>query len=266
MQIGAGEDSSAKRRLVLVVEYQGTRYHGFQLQAGQPTIQGELEGALLKLTGESTRIRGASRTDSGAHAKGQVVDFLTQTKLTNETFMRGLNWHLPPDIKVRSSHESCLEFNSRKDAVSRIYRYTVVASSSSSPLLREYAHWVRAPLNVEAMAQGAKTLIGTHDFGALSGPIADGRSTVRTVKRWDVFKNGDVVIMEAEADGFLPHQIRKTASVILEIGKERLKQETMRDILHGKVVQLDRCPYLPAKGLCLMAVTYREFSPEGKET
>ena len=110
------------KRAALIVEYQGTRYAGFQLQIGHPTIQGELEKALTHFTGQSTRIRGASRTDSGAHAKGQVVDFLTSTRHPLEKFVPALNYHLPEDIKVLAAHWVDDAFNSRRNALSRVYQ------------------------------------------------------------------------------------------------------------------------------------------------
>ena len=248
--------------MALVVEYQGTRYSGFQLQAHHPTIQGELEQALLKLTGEPTRVRGASRTDAGAHARGQVVDFLTSATFTTDTFLRGLNSYLPPDIKVRASHEVGLDFNARKDAASRVYRYTLLSSASPSPLLREFSHWVRDPLDVDVMVQAAGALVGTHDFSVLAAPLLPGRGGVRTVYCWDVWRREESVFLEVGADGFLPHQVRRTSSVILETGLGRLEPGAVKGILEGSTEVPNGCPYLPAKGLCLMAVNYKNFPPE----
>ena len=251
------------RRLALVVEYQGTRYSGFQLQVHHPTVQGELERALRNLTGESIRVRGASRTDAGAHAKGQVIDFLASASFTTETFLRGMNSYLPVDIKVRGSSEASLDFHSRKDATSRVYRYTVLAGQSPSPILREFSHWIRPPLDVISMVQAAGSLVGTHDFSALAAPLVSGRSGVRRVDRWDVWSDGELVLMEVEASSFLPHQVRKTSSVLLEIGLGRLEPMALQHIINGNMDVPSRCAYLPAKGLCLMAVKYKDFPSEG---
>ena len=112
--------SDGRRRLALILEYDGTRYKGFQWQSQAPSIQGEVEAAIRSFTGESTRVRGASRTDSGVHATGQVVDFLSGSTHTTQTFVNALNWYLPPDIRVRGAWDTSLGFNSRKDAVSRV--------------------------------------------------------------------------------------------------------------------------------------------------
>lgn len=253
-----------QRRLALVVEYQGTRYHGFQLQRDHPTIQGELEQALYSLTGQVTRIRGASRTDSGAHARAQVVDFDTVSSLPPEVFLLGLNSYLPPDIKVRGSYETSHDFHSRKSAHTRKYRYTLWNSRTPSPLMREFSHWVRDPLNVASMNEAACALKGLHDFAPLSGVLPPGRSTVRNVRRWELWREGEFVFMEAEADGFLPHQIRRAGGVLVEVGLGRLEPSVVQSILSGQSAIPAGCAVLPAKGLCLMSIEYDDFPPESE--
>ena len=262
----ADEPLTKERRLALIVEYQGTRYHGFQLQDGQPTIQGELERALQRLTSQDVRVRGASRTDSGAHARGQVIDFLTSAPLPTDTFLRGLNFHLPHDIKVRGSYEADADFHSRKSALSRTYRYTFLNSATPSPLMREFSHWVRNPLDVTTMNMAARALHGVHDFAPLAGTLPPGRTSRRQVHRWEVWREGDQVLMEATANGFLPHQIRRTGSVLLEIGLGRLEPQALQSILAGEAQVPAWCALLPARGLCLMSVEYNDFPPESKGT
>ena len=265
-QLSEGRRSIQQRRLALVVEYQGTNYHGFQLQHNHPTIQGELEQALYRLTGEEVRIRGASRTDSGAHARGQVIDFLTTASLSAEVFLRGLNYYLPPDIKVRGSYDADHDFHARKSALSRRYRYTFLNSPTPSPLMREFFQWVRDPLDVPLMNEAACALQGLHDFAPLAGALADGRTTVRDVLRWELWRDGDLVFMEAEANGFLPYQIRRTGSVLQEIGLGRLEPQALKSILANEIGVPAWCAVLPAKGLCLMSVEYNDFPPESKGT
>ena len=255
-----------ERRLALVVEYQGTNYHGFQLQDDQPTIQGQLEQALHRLTGQSVRIRGASRTDSGAHAKAQVVDFLTPALLSKDVFMRGLNFYLPPDIKVRASYDIDLDFHSRNSASSRTYRYTLLNNPAPSPLMREFSHWVRDSLDVPIMNEAATALHGVHDFAPLAGALPPSRSAVREVKRWELWREGDLVLMEATANGFLPHQIRRAGAVLLAVGLGRLAPRVLQDILACDTTIPAWCAALPAKGLCLISVDYNDFPPESKGT
>jgi tRNA pseudouridine38-40 synthase len=248
------------RRLVLVLEYEGTRYKGFQWQATVPTIQGTVEQALERFTGERTRVRGASRTDSGAHAAGQVVDFLTCAGYPPEAFVNALNWHLPPDVRVRAAWQGPLDFNSRFDATSRVYRYTLWNDRMPSALWRDFSHWVRAPLDLHRMREAAGHLPGTHDLSALAVGLPPGRNPVRSIKDWDVCRDGYLVYIDAEADGFLPHQIRRTNGVLVEVGLGRLSAEAMKDIIDGTFGQIRNCPSLPAKGLCLRKVNYPNFS------
>ena len=244
--------------MVLVLEYDGTRYSGFQWQANAPTIQGTVEQALESFTRERTRIRGASRTDSGAHATGQVVDFLTQAVYPPETFARALNWHLPPDIRVRGVWEASPDFHARFKAVSRVYRYSIWNDRWPSALWRDYSHWVTSSLDVEKMVEAASHLPGSHDFSVLAVSLPPDRSGVRNVKRWDVWREGSLVHIEAEADGFLPHQVRRTNGILVEVGLGRLSPEVITHIIDGTSKEIKNCPPLPARGLCLRKVHYSE--------
>ena len=132
----------SNRRIALTVEYDGTHYKGFQLQNNKPTIQGELEEALKRLTQQSIRVRGASRTDSGAHALGQVVDFKVHSNLSTDQFVKGLNFYLPNDIGIQSANDVPEEFNARRNALTRIYRFNILNLPIQSPLKRFTHHWV----------------------------------------------------------------------------------------------------------------------------
>jgi tRNA pseudouridine38-40 synthase len=254
--VNQGQCPAPERRLALLLEYDGTRYNGFQWQAQFPSVQGELEKGIKSLTGETTRVRGASRTDSGVHARGQVVDFLTRSSYTTETFINALNWYLSSDIRVRGACGMPQGFNSRKEAVSRVYRYTVLNARWPSALLRDFSHWVSASLDVPSMVEGAGYLVGAHDFSALASPLPPRRSPVRRVGRWDVWRDGELVLIEAEANSFLPHQIRRTNGVLLGIGLGRLDVGVMREMLNGALKEPSHSPSLPAKGLCLIQVNY----------
>ncbi|PKB64074.1 MAG: tRNA pseudouridine(38-40) synthase TruA [SAR202 cluster bacterium Io17-Chloro-G2] len=245
--------------MALVVEYDGTGYAGFQLQDGQSTIQGEIEIALKRFTGESIRIRGASRTDAGAHAQGQVVDFLTSSRHHTDLFPRALNHYLPDDIQVQAVHHMAGDFHSRKHASARTYRYNVLNRPWPSPLARNRWFWVRGDLNVERMASAAQTLVGKHDFRPLAPGYPAGRSADRRVTRWDVWREDEAVIFECEANGFLKHQIRRTNGLLLAVGKGRWPVSVVADVLTGKCEEEIGWPSIPARGLCLMKVTYPDF-------
>ncbi len=258
------------RRLALVVEYEGVNYAGFQLQSQQPTIQGEIERALNRLTGERIRIRAASRTDSGAHALGQVVDFETEATYSAITFLRALNYYLPADIRVQQAFEMKPEFHSRRDAASRVYRYQILNRPWPSPLRRRECHWVREPLQIEEMNLAAQDLVGRHDFRPLAPEHPPERSAVRIVHRWNVERAGnsaDTVVIRCEGSGFLKRQIRRANAILVEIGKGKWPREAVKVILGtanqavkaGEPWMTREIPSLPARGLCLVEVTYRDF-------
>ena len=254
------------RRLALVVEYEGTDYAGFQLQATEPTIQGEIEKALFRFTGERIRIRGASRTDSGAHALGQVVDFVSQALYPAETFVNALNFYLPEAIRIVRGLEVDADFNSRRDAESRVYRYLIWNRNSPPALLRKQSYWVREPLDVRRMNEAARELAGTHDFRVFAPGHPMDRSAVRQVHRWEATTGQEIpgtIVITCEANGFMQHQIRRTNAVLVEIGKGKLATGFLTECMEGTVDKqrkliLDSIPTLPARGLCLVEVKYRK--------
>ena len=258
------ENTGGVRRLALLVEYEGTNYAGFQLQADEPTIQGEIEKALAAFLGEQIRVRGASRTDSGAHALGQVVDFTTESRYSPETFVGALNYRLPEDIKVTRAREVANSFNVRRDAVSRVYRYRILNRPTPSPLSRRHCHWIREPLQIERMGQAARHLLGKHDFRPLAPGHPADRSAVRTVYRWEVSREQDcedTIAITCEANGFMLHQIRRANAILAEIGKGRWPTEAMLQVLgetrgEPESIQIANIPSLPARGLCLVEVKY----------
>jgi len=240
-------------RVVLLVEYEGTNYAGFQLQAGPTTVQGELEKALEHFTGQRTRVRGASRTDSGTHAKGQVVDFTTVTKHPLERFPPALNYHLPKDINVLEAHRVDDDFNSRRCALSRTYQYSILNRHTPSPLRRKTHLWIREALDIDKMAEAAQHLVGVHDFRPLAIGHSEDRSAVREVVRWEVDRFEDTIVIECEANGFLKQQIRKANGILTEIGRGKYPTDKVKQTLEGDV---SRTPLLSAHGLCLISVKY----------
>ena len=203
-------------------------------------------------------MRGASRTDSGAHAKGQVVDLITRASYPVETFVNALNWYLPEDIKIRGGCETSPGFSARKDAIGRVYRYTVLNSKWPTAMLRCFSHWVAPSLDVDRMGEAASFLPGTHDFSALTVQLPPGRSPVRSMRSWEVRQEGELVIIDAEGDSFLPHQVRRTNGVLVEIGLGRAPVELLKLVTDGTQKEIEHCPSLPAKGLCLLKVKYRD--------
>ena len=250
-----------ERRIALVVAYEGSEYAGFQWQAGAPTIQEELEKAFFKLTGEAARVRGASRTDSGAHALGQVVDVATRSAHGPDVIRAAMNHYLPDAIRVTVASEMPAGFNARRSATQRRYRYSILNRRVPSPLLRRTHHLEPIPLNLEAMRRASESLLGIRDFRQLATGHPADRSAVRLVYSWVVEihpADTDVITIDCTANGFLRHQIRRSNAVLVEIGKGNLPVHAMADALAGRIQKRSNIPTLPAKGLCLQQVHYPE--------
>ena len=247
------------RRIALVVAYEGTDYAGFQSQVGAPTVQDELETAISKLTGVLSRVRGASRTDAGTHACGQVVDFATESALDASVFVPAMNYYLPEAIRVKSAFDAPAKFHSRYDATRREYRYSILNREVASPLLRRTHHLETAPLELANMQKAAVSLLGIRDFRRVSATYPADYSTVRKVLRWEADRHPsipDVITIDCVASGFLRHQIRRANAVLVEIGKGKLPIHAMAEALAGRISNQLRIRTLPAKGLCLKSVHY----------
>ena len=243
-------------KVVLIMEYDGTRYHGFQLQATLPTIQWEIEKALWELTGERTRVITASRTDAGVHAKGQVVSFRTKSPLPPQTFVNGLNYYLSKDIAVKAAYRVDDSFNVRRDAVSREYSYYILNSLTRSPIREGFSYRVGGHLDIEAMNQACQALIGEHDFISFASSMGIGtKNTVRRVYQAEMEKDGELAVFNMVANSFLTHQVRQTVGTLIRVGLGRMKVDEFCSIMEAKKPGLGG-PTAPARGLCLMQVNY----------
>jgi len=243
-------------KIVLIVEYDGTGYHGFQLQANMPTIQGELEKALWRLTQERIRVTAASRTDAGVHAKGQVVSFRTKSSLPLQTFIKGLNYYLPQDIAVKAAYRVGESFNVRRSALSREYNYYILNSLTRSPIRRGFSYLVAGHLDIEAMNEACQALIGEHDFASFASCIGvEIKNTLRTVYRAENQKNGELVIFNIVANSFLPHQVRNTIGTLIRVGLGKMTVDEFCSIIEAKKPGLAG-PTVPARGLCLIRINY----------
>ena len=185
-----------------------------------------------------------------------MVDFLTSSAQPVEQFPKALNYYLPESITVSGAKQMPLDFHSRKDATSRIYRYQILNRDWKSPIRRNTHYWVRGGLQVSRMAVAARRLVGTHDFRALAAGQPPDKSAIRRVYSWEVWKEGDTIIIEAEANGFLRHQIRKANALLIGVGKGHRPETIISDVLSGKLSAQWECSPLPAHGLCLMEVNY----------
>lgn len=250
-------DPATGAKTILIIEYEGTRYHGSQYQVNAPTIQGEIEKALKKLTGIKTRIKAASRTDAGVHAFGQVVSFRAGADLPLKAFVDGLNHFLPDDIAVKEAFYGSEALDVRRDAVSREYRYRILNSPTPSPLHRACSFRVEGDLDTGAMNRACRTLIGRHDFASFvsSAETARKKRTVRDVSKAEITRNGDMIVLDIVADSFLPHQVRNIVGSLIEVGRGRMTVDEFARMVESAQPGLAG-PTAPAAGLCLMRVNY----------
>ncbi|MBI4285311.1 MAG: tRNA pseudouridine(38-40) synthase TruA [Chloroflexi bacterium] len=241
----------------MILEYDGTNYYGFQLQANKPTIQAQLEAALQQLTVEKIRVRAASRTDTGVHARGQVVSFRTHSALPVTTLVNGLNHYLPEDIAVLSAHRVEDTFDVRRAAVSREYSYYVLNRATRSPVKRLFAYQVSRPLDIAAMDQACQYLVGTHDFASFASRVKGVkiRTTIRHVYRATVSKDGEMVVFNMVANAFLPHQVRNTVGSLIRVGLGRISLAEFGALMAARKIGAAG-PAVPARALCLERVNY----------
>lgn len=240
------------RRLLAIVEYDGTNFEGFQIQKRRRTVQGEIEKALHQITGEKIRVTGAGRTDTGVHAAGMGVHFDTAWRRTPEILQRALNAVLPSDIAIRRVTQAPPDFSARYSAKSRAYRYTILNQAVRAPLVDRYALVVAEPLAADAMDAAARCLIGQHDFGAFGTPPR-GDNTVREMYAAQVRRDGERVLVDLEANAFLYRMVRRIVGTLIPVGKSALSIAEFSEVLEKK---RRAGQSVPPQGLCLIAVKY----------
>ncbi|MBN1660947.1 MAG: tRNA pseudouridine(38-40) synthase TruA [Anaerolineae bacterium] len=242
-------------RLWAVVEYDGTEFAGFQIQARERTVQGEIERALEAVTGHSTRIVGAGRTDSGVHASGQVIAFSARWHHGIPVLQRALNAVLAADVAIVGVGPARSGFHPRYSATSRTYRYTILSQEWRSPLWRRTAWHVKRPLDVQQMMEASRYLVGTHDFTTFGRP-PDGRENgVRTVLGAEWSARANVLTFEIEANAFLYRMVRSVVGTVALVGEGRFPAEEVAEMLQARDRSLVR-QVAPALGLCLTKVSY----------
>ena len=251
-------------KFVLLIEYDGTQYHGFQWQTNLPTIQNELEQAIKKFCGGSSRVTAASRTDAGVHAKGQVISFWGKSTLDTTTMVRALNYYLPRDIAVKAAQKANDDFNVRSDALSREYRYHILNNDTRSPFSQSFALFVPKTLDIEVMNEACQFIQGEHDFMSFASSLDNIKSTWRNVYEASVsyepevkqsHKKGSLVAFRVVANSFLLHQVRNTVGLLIRLGLSKIDLGDFRDIMEARSLGLAG-PTAPACGLCLMKVNY----------
>ncbi len=244
------------RNFKIILQYDGTRYQGWQRQISTDnTIQGKVEALLSKMCETKVEIDGAGRTDAGVHALGQTANFHIDTDKTAEEIMDYMNMYLPEDISVISCEEKPERFHARLNAKGKVYRYHIWNSPKKPVFRRKYVHQVPDRLDMEEIKKAAELLCGTHDYQSFTSAKKGKKSTVRTVNNIDVTREGEELIFTFQGDGFLYHMVRIMMGTLIEVGLGIRKAEDIPFILEAK----DRSKsghLIPGKGLTLVEVTY----------
>lgn len=240
----------------LIVAYDGTNYHGWQVQPREITVEGVLNRAITELTGEEIMVTGASRTDAGVHALGNVAVFNTESRIPAEKFSYALNQRLPEDVVIQHSEEVAADFHPRHCDCRKTYEYTILNRTFPLPEYRNTAYFYYGMLDVNKMRQACNAFTGEHDFAAFCSAGAQVQTTVRTVYSLEVIeKEGDKLVIRVQGNGFLYNMVRIIAGTLLEVGKGNIAPEA----LPGIIASCDRGqagPTAPAKGLKLVEIQY----------
>lgn len=245
----------AQRNVRLTIEYEGTAYAGWQLQDDQPTVQAVVMMAIEKALGERVTVIGASRTDSGVHARGQVANFRTSSGMAAWKIAHALNAHMPEDVSVTSAVDVPFDFHSQYSAKGKWYQYSVRNDRYRSAVDRAFVHVVRNGLDFKAMQESAKVLVGEHDFRAFATQIDAKKNSVRRMTRIEWSKDGPNLTLDVEGTGFLYNMVRTFAGTMLKIGGGAWPASLMEKILASKD-RKQAGPVAPARGLMLMEVRY----------
>jgi len=235
--------------------YDGTAYRGFQLQPGEDTIQGRLESALSQMAKEPVRVTAAGRTDSGVHARAQVIHFVLPRPIPPRGMLEGLNSMLPDDIRVREIEKAEDNFHARFDARSKTYHYYFDRSKVPSPFRCRYTLHYPFPLDQEALDSGATRFLGERDFAAFRASSCTARTTVRRCTASAFREEGAELVYEIEASGFLHHMVRNVVGTLLEVGRGKRDPSSI-EALFASRERSEAGPTAPAKGLHLVRVTY----------
>ncbi len=245
----------AVRNIKLTIHYDGTAYHGWQVQPGVDTVGGRVQQAIETLTGLSVKVNGSSRTDAGVHALGQVANIRIDSPVPTANLVKALTDRLPDDIAVTEAVDVPDTFDAISDTKSKLYRYSIYTAPVRPVMDIRYCWHRPGKLDADAMAAAARLLIGKHDFKSLASAADDRENSIRTITRCAVIADEDRIYIEVAADGFLYNMVRNIVGTLVEVGRGRWTPEKITEILEAK----DRAvagPIAPASGLCLMRIDY----------
>ncbi|KAF0120997.1 MAG: tRNA pseudouridine38-40 synthase [bacterium] len=244
------------RNIRLVIEYDGTNYHGWQIQPNAVSIQETIEDRLQKITQEEIKLIAAGRTDAGVHAVEQVANFSTRSRLDINKIQMGLNSLLPPDIAIKEISEAEQDFHARYSAKSKIYRYVILNQRFPSPLYRNFSWFIPFKLDIKEMKKAVQCLIGKHDFSSFKASGCNSHNPIREV--YDISLDKDTkgfIIFEIEANAFLKQMVRNIVGTLADVGKGKIGVSEFEEILRAK----DRKKAgitAPPQGLFLVKIKY----------
>lgn len=243
------------RTIKLTIEYDGTNYAGWQIQANGMAIQQVMEEALAKILGSPARLYSSGRTDAGVHAKGMVAVFRTDRDIPVSAFSDGLNVILPHDIAVRVAEEVPSVFDPRRDAKGKHYRYTILNTARRSPLKRLYAWHLRGRLDLDAMREAAAYMVGEKDFAAFRTTGCAARTTVRNIFSVDIAREGEFILIDVKGSSFLRNMVRIMAGTLVQVGSGKIPTTSVPAFFNGKNGATAGMT-APPHGLCLIEVYY----------
>jgi tRNA pseudouridine38-40 synthase len=239
----------------LTISYDGTNYAGWQIQPNGLAIQQVLEETLAKILGAPARVYSSGRTDAGVHAEGMVAMFRTDREIPLSAFSYGLNALLPPDIAVRAAEDAPMEFDPRRDAKGKHYRYTILNAPRRLPLCRLYAWHLRGDLDIGAMREAARQMTGEKDFAAFRTSGCASRTTIRNVFSVDILRDGEFLQVDVKGSGFLRNMVRIMVGTLVEVGQGKIRPGAIPALFkkeNGRTAGMTA----PAHGLCLVEVYY----------
>lgn len=242
-------------RIALIIEYDGSQYHGWQAQTGLRTVQGTLESALSQVADEEVTVVCAGRTDTGVHATHQVVHFDSNKERAIRAWIYGVNSFLPKDVCVRMGKEIPDTFHARYSATARRYRYVIHNTPVRPALLRSNVTWQYRQLDYKAMHEAAQHLVGEHDFTSFRSVECQSKTPMRRITQVSVKRKNDLIIMDICANAFLHHMVRNVAGVLMTVGAGRKPIAWVKDVLAAKDRKLG-AETAPPYGLYLVGVTY----------
>lgn len=249
-----------KQNFFITIEYDGGSYHGWQRQKKESTIQEEIEKAIATMTGQAVTLIGSGRTDAGVHALGQAANFHCETKLTPQILVKGLNSLLPEDIVIKSCERANDQFHARYDVISKTYRYRICNQHLPIAIGRQFAWFIRRPLDRDRMQAAVPYIVGTHDFKGFEATGSPRSHTTRTVFQAELTEEEPgAICFTIQADGFLRYMVRNIVGTLAEIGHGKFPPGQMQTILESRD-RKNAGATAPPHGLCLVSVTYPPYT------